>query len=126
MDLSKIFLEEPMVIAVEPRQINDVKELIINNAITKETRDESFEIVKETLGERQRIVLDQLETVFTDGATAKELSNHLYRQGLAPSPERNSVHPRLNELISKGLVEVIGKKTCQFTNRKVAVYKSKK
>ena len=126
MDLSKIFLEEPMVIAVEPRQINDIKELIINNAIAKETRDESFEIVKETLGERQRIVLDQLETVFTDGATAKELSNHLYRQGLAPSPERNSVHPRLNELISKGLVEVIGKKTCQFTNRKVAVYKSKK
>lgn len=126
MDLSKIFLEEPMVIAVEPRQINDVKELIINNAITKETRDESFEIVKETLGERQRIVLDQLETVFTDGATAKELSYHLYRQGLAPSPERNSVHPRLNELISKGLVEVIGKKTCQFTSRKVAVYKSKK
>lgn len=99
---------------------------IWKDAITEQTRNESFTQVKETLGERQRIVYDHLKTVFENGATAKELSNSLYRQGLVPSPERNSVHPRLNELITKGLVEVIGKKTCQFTNRKVAVYKSKK
>lgn len=93
--------------------------------ITKETRQESFEKVTATLGDRQRVVMEHLKTTFENGATAKELSNHLYAIGLAASPERNSVHPRLNELIEQGLVEVVGKKTCQFTNRKVAIYKSK-
>ena len=146
MDLSKIFLTEPkqesLVIgginqdppqqfnpktweqmAVEPDRVKRAEEIM--KLVTQETRKESFKQVQETLGERQRIVLDQLKTVYPNGATAKELSNHLYRQGLAPSPERNSVHPRLNELIAKGLVEVIGKKTCQFTNRKVAIYKGR-
>lgn len=121
LDLNKIFVQEPVLVDLKTKKAVEV----VSATITKETRDESFAHVQETLGERQRIVLEQLKTVFENGATAKELSNHLYRQGLAPSPERNSVHPRLNELITKGLVEVIGKKTCQFTNRKVAVYKSK-
>jgi hypothetical protein len=92
---------------------------------TKQTKKSSHKEVNKTLGERQRIVLDHLKTVFNDGATAKELSNSLYRQGLVPSPERNSVHPRLKELVDAGLVTIVGKKTCQFTSRKVAIYKSK-
>lgn len=128
MDLTKVFVQEPVVniVLLESEKVTMNQTVYSKEALTRETRQESFEHVQETLGERQRIVLEQLESVFEDGATAKELSNHLYRQGLAPSPERNSVHPRLNELIAKGLVEVIGKKTCQFTNRKVAIYKSKK
>lgn len=93
--------------------------------ITQETRDEAHAHIQETLGERQRLVLRKLQEVFSDGATAKELSNHLHLMGFTASPERNSVHPRLNELVERGLVEVIGKKTCVYTNRKVAIYKSK-
>ncbi|MCR4362004.1 hypothetical protein NUG13_11765 [Bacillus subtilis] len=90
--------------------------------IPRETRKESYDRVKESLAERQQVVFEALLN-FENGATAKELANYLYAQSLVPSPERNSVHPRLNELVSKGLIKVIGKKTCQFTNRKVAVYK---
>lgn len=93
--------------------------------ITEETRNESFKKVEENLGERQKIVLSHLKTHFNNGATAKEIALDMFVLGLVPSPERNSVHPRLNELVSLGCVTVIGKKTCQFSNRKVAVYKYK-
>jgi len=76
------------------------------------------------LGDRQQVVYDTLKRM-EDGATAKELSVHLYQQGKVMSNERNSVHPRLNELIQLGLVQVSGKKTCQYTDRKVSIYKVK-
>lgn len=77
-----------------------------------------------TLSARQELVLNYLSG-FPQGATAKELSLHLHSRGLVPSSERNSVHPRLNELIHLGLVKTVGKKTCVYTNRKVSIYKSK-
>lgn len=94
--------------------------------ITQETRQESYEKIQETVETRQEIVLNELKNKFTEGATAKELSNSLYEKGLTQSPERNAVHPRLNELVEQGFVKVIGKKTCQFTSRKVAMYKYNK
>lgn len=77
----------------------------------------------EGLGERQKLVYSIL-TEWTGGATAKELSVALYNQGKVMSSERNSVHPRLNELIKEGLVKVVGKRTCQYTDRRVSVYKT--
>lgn len=74
------------------------------------------------LGERQKLVYNTLKTK-TNGATAKELSMQLFNNGKVFSNERNSVHPRLNELIKEGLVRVVGKKTCQWTDRKVSIYK---
>jgi len=74
------------------------------------------------LGERQKLVYDTLRTK-VNGASAKELSMQLFEEGKVFSHERNSVHPRLNELIKEGLVKVVGKKTCQWTDRKVSVYK---
>jgi len=76
------------------------------------------------LGDRQKLVYESLAN-YNNGATAKELSVALYNQGLVAFNERNSVHPRLNELISSGLVETVGKKKCQFTDRSVTVYKIK-
>lgn len=76
----------------------------------------------EQLGERQKLVYETLVEHY-DGATAKELSMYLFNQNKVASHERNSVHPRLNELIKLGLVKVTGKKTCQWTDRKVSVYK---
>lgn len=99
--------------------------LDLSKIIPQLTRMESYNSVLESLGERQKLVYNALKQ-WKDGVTAKELSVSLHRQGKVMSPERNSVHPRLNELIELGLVEVIGKKTCQYTNRKVAIYKNKK
>ena len=78
----------------------------------------------EGLGERQKLVYDTLRT-FKNGATAKELSIFLHNQGKVMSNERNSVHPRLNELIRKDLIKTDGKKTCEFTDRRVSIYKIK-
>jgi len=75
------------------------------------------------LGERQKLVYLTLSTYNGgNGSTAKELSVYLYRMGQVATPERNSVHPRLKELFERGLVKVVGKKTCEFTNRKVSIY----
>jgi hypothetical protein len=79
----------------------------------------------EGLGERQKSVYTYLKSRFPEGASAKELSNAMFKDSLVPSPERNSVHPRLNELISLDLVKIIGTKTCQFTERKVSIYSIK-
>ncbi|EGK10203.1 hypothetical protein HMPREF9374_2553 [Desmospora sp. 8437] len=37
-------------------------------------------------------------------------------------PERNRVHPRLNELVEAGEVAVTGKRTCSISGKKCAVY----
>lgn len=92
-------------------------------SITKETRRESYDEVLLNLGERQKQVYEYLKD-YPSGITAKELAVKMHSNGAVHSPERNSVHPRLNELIDKGLVEVVGKTTCQYTNRKVAIYKT--
>ncbi|QPK89698.1 hypothetical protein IEN91_04415 [Bacillus velezensis] len=105
-----------------------IRKRFINNHrpfITRETQKESYDNVIESLGERQKLIYEHLKN-HENGATAKELAISLFQQNLVPSPERNSTHPRLNELVEKGLVVVIGKKTCQYTNRKVAVYRCKK
>ena len=78
----------------------------------------------EGLSERQKMVYLELKN-HTNGATAKELSVKLYNEGKVMSNERNSVHPRLNELIHIGLVISVGKKTCQYTDKKVTIYKTK-
>jgi hypothetical protein len=89
----------------------------VNNVHTEEVD------VTVGLGERQKAVYNHLKQ-FGEGATAKELAVAMRREGLVPSPERNSVHPRLRELVTKGLVKVVGKKTCQFTDRTVSIYKN--
>lgn len=91
--------------------------------ITKETKKESYEKTLETVDSVQEIVLNELNK-HERGATAKELALSLYEQGLVYSPERNAVHPRLNELVQMGKVAVVGKTTCQYTSRKVTVYKA--
>lgn len=85
--------------------------------------DEPEEDKTEGLGERQKMVYETLKSTYPNGATAKELSSYLHRMGKVMSSERNSVHPRLNELIHLGLVEVTGKKTCQYTDKRVSIYK---
>ncbi len=83
---------------------------------TAETRRQSFEAIQPQLGKRQSMILDYL----LDGreATAIEIARAL---GFT---ERNAVQPRLNELVRMGLVEAVGVKWDEQTQRSVAVYKA--
>ena len=58
-----------------------------------------------------------------EGMTAKEIAVKLYELKLIPSTERNFVSPRLTELVKQGKVKTIGKRVCQYSNRKVAVFR---
>lgn len=89
--------------------------------ITTETRNESFKTILESIGERQQVVVDYLRD-FDEPLSASEIAYGLYINGFVPTPERNSVHPRLTELTKLGIVHVVGKRKDPITNRKVAVY----
>lgn len=59
---------------------------------------------------------------YPDGLTAKEVSVGMYYRGYIPTTERNFSAPRLNELIRKGKVKVIGKRICDYSGKKVSVF----
>ena len=54
--------------------------------------------------------------------TAKQCAMILFKKGYVPTAERNVSAPRITELCQKGVLEPIGKKVCEFTGKKVAVY----
>lgn len=56
-------------------------------------------------------------------STAKEIAVMMYTRGDIPTTERNFVSPRLTELQKKNIVQKVGKKKCQFTNKTVSLYK---
>lgn len=121
MDLTKIipnFEMTTIFVKGEKRSVKDNKAYFATDETKEKAKDNRTD-----LGERQKLVLDYLGKEFPKGATAKELSVDMYKNNLVPSPERNSVHPRLNELIALKMVRVIGKKICQFTDRSVSIYK---
>lgn len=95
---------------IEPRRYGELTTFdtraAANETVDRQTR---YKQIIEILGDR--------------GLTAKEIAYILYHKKAIPSPERNFTAPRLTELSNKGVVEVIGKKTCAWTGRKVAVYK---
>lgn len=96
-----------------------------SNNITLETKRSAYDNILDSLAEKQKAILNHLNDSFPNGATAKELAVSMFNLNLVSSPERNSVHPRLNELVDINLVFVIGKKKCEYTNKTVAIYKCK-
>lgn len=84
----------------------------------KETRAEANETVNRE--KRYRQILDILDG---NEMTAKEVAVEMCRRGYVPTSERNFTAPRLTELQQRGVVEAIGKKKCQYTNKTVAVYR---
>lgn len=89
--------------------------------ITEETRKESYEKIIP----KQPIRYDQIIYILKnnpEGMTAKEIAVELHKLKLIPSTERNFVSPRLTELVKQGKVETKGKRVCQYSNRKVAVF----
>jgi hypothetical protein len=90
--------------------------------ITHQTRRQSYNNILKSLGTRQSQVFTEL-LCFPDGVTASELANEMHDIGFFRSSDRNNVHPRLNEMEEMGIVEIIGKRQCNITNKTVAVYK---
>jgi hypothetical protein len=95
-----------------------MRERLPGEFTTLETRHEANESV-----DRQRRYEQILECLGKNEMTAKEISNEMYMRGYIPTNERNFTAPRLNELAHEGIVEPIGKKKCQWTNKMVSVFK---
>lgn len=87
--------------------------------ITHETRRESHNSIDEK--KRYNQILSILEG--SDGMSAREVAVEMCKRHYAPTSERNFSAPRLNELVAKKEVEVIGKRKCPYSNKNVAIYK---
>ena len=96
----------------------DKEELM--NALTQETRRESFEAAKADAAARRRVILEILTE--RGGMTAREVAGELHRRGITPTDERNFAAPRLTELYHAGKIITTGKKPCAHSGRNVAVW----
>lgn len=83
-----------------------------------ETRRESNETV-----DKKKRYMQIKEILNHNELTAKEIAVEMYKKGLVPTPERNFSAPRLTELCENGEVEIIGKKKCSYSGKKVSVYR---
>lgn len=86
--------------------------------ITFDTRHEANESIDRD--QRYRQIIECLK--LKGEQTAKELALTMCQKGYIPYSERNFTAPRLTELTKKGIVKPVGKKTCKWTGRTVAVY----
>lgn len=89
--------------------------------ITNETRRESYKGIIP----KQPVRYDQIIYILKnnpEGMTAKEIAVELHKLKLIPSTERNFVSPRLTELVKMKKVKTIGKKICEYSNKRVAVF----
>ncbi len=89
---------------------------------TFETRGESNEKVDKK--KRYSQILEILEE--KGSLTAKEIAVEMCRRGWIPTSERNFASPRLTEMLYDGRVETDGKKTCQYSGVKVALFRIRK
>lgn len=86
--------------------------------IPSETRAEAHETVDKQ--KRYRQIKEILAG--SEGMTAKEIAVAMMRRGYVPTTERNWSAPRLSEMLKNGVVDIVGKKKCQYTGKKVSVY----
>lgn len=83
----------------------------------RQTSIRAYNEIKQELGRRQAEVLKALETL--RNASDKELARELGRP-------INSITPRRNELVKKGLVEEHRREPCSVTGRKVIKWRVKR
>ncbi len=85
-----------------------------------ETKIDSFNQIDAK--QRQEQVL---EVLGDETLTAKEIAVRMYEKGYTNNDDRNNASPRLNELLNQDLVEIYGKKTCEYSGKTVAVFRKK-
>jgi len=86
--------------------------------IPSETRAEAHETVDKQ--KRYRQIIECLSS--SEGMTAKEIAVMMMRKGYIPTSERNFTSPRLTEMLKNGVVDIVGKKKCDYTGKTVSVY----
>ncbi len=95
----------------------------MTNSITHETRREAHEAIKPQKAMRRAQVLE----VMGDGSyTVDEVIDLMMERGYLRYPDRNSVAPRLTELMQLGKVTVSGKRKSGKTGKNVSVYRRMK
>lgn len=87
--------------------------------ITLANRSESEELVDK---QKRYMQIIEILTENKEPMTAKEIAVEMYRKHLIPSSERNYTAPRLTELSKEGIVDTLGKKKCEYSNKSVTVY----
>jgi hypothetical protein len=85
---------------------------------TLDTRGEAHESVDKV--KRYTQIIECLKE--NPEMSAKEIAVMMMRKGYIPTSERNFTAPRLTEMCKRGIVEPVGKKTCSYTGRTVAVF----
>lgn len=92
----------------------------MTNSITHETRREAHEAIKPQKAMRRAQVLE----VMGEGSyTVDEVIDLMMERGYLHYPDRNSVAPRLTELMQLGKVTVSGKRKSGKTGKTVSVYR---
>ena len=91
---------------------------LVGEVPTFETRHEANLNV-----DKQKRYKQIIEVLQDQELTAKEIAVEMFKRGYIPTSERNFAAPRLTELSIKGIVEPIGKVICEYTGKKVAVYR---
>lgn len=87
--------------------------------VTLETKVESEQEVDKQ--KRYKQIIEVL-TENKEPMTAKEIAVEMFKKNWIPSSERNFSSPRLTELCKEGIVDTLGKKKCEYTNKSVTVY----
>ena len=86
--------------------------------ITDECRRESHEKVN-----KAKRYMQIREILKGNKMTAKEIAVEMFKRRYTDSTDRNYSAPRLTELEKeKRLVEIVGKKKCEYTGKMVSVY----
>ena len=64
-----------------------------------------------------------LECLGDKEMTAKEIAHEMYMRGMIPTNERNFTSPRITEMLQDGILEIAGKKKCEWTGKSVTMFR---
>ena len=85
-----------------------------------ETKIES-ELTTDKLKRYKQIVRILVENN-NEPMTAKEIAVEMKKRHYTPTDERNFAAPRITELLKSGVMDCLGKKKCEYTNKTVGVF----
>ena len=100
--------------------MSEIIERLPGEIPTLETRAEA----EQAVDKRKRY--EQILEVMSEyqPLTAKEIAVRMYIRKYIPDKDRNHVSPRLTEMMYDGRVEPVGKKTCEYTHKKVTCWRA--
>lgn len=94
----------------------------MNDTLLETRRESELQVDKKR---RYNEILQILQD-FKQPLSAKEISVEMKHRGYTPTDERNFASPRLTELVRTGIVEVMDKKLCTYTHKKVGTFRLKR